>query len=149
MIKNRPGLDEALSHLRKGDTLIVWKLDRLGRSLKDLLALIERFEKSEIQFKSLTDGINTTTAMGRFFFNVMGSLAQMERELLIERTRAGLIAARERGRVGGRKKALTPAKNEAAQKLLDNGTPRKDVAASLEISIPTLYRYFPGTGKKL
>jgi len=140
----RPGLDEALSHLRKGDVLVVWKLDRLGRSLKGLLDLIENFYKAEIQFTSISDGINTTTPMGRFFFNIMGSLAQMERELIVERTRAGLQAARDRGRVGGRKKALSKSKLEAAQKLIDEGTPRKDVAASLGISRATLYRYFPG-----
>jgi DNA invertase Pin-like site-specific DNA recombinase len=99
----------------------------------------------EIQFKSLTDGINTTTSVGRFFFNIMGSLAQMERELLIERTQAGLQAAKERGRVGGRKRALVNSKLEAARKLLDEGTPRKDVAEIMKISMATLYRYFPGT----
>lgn len=143
--KNRPGLDEALSHLRKGDALVVWKLDRLGRSLKGLLDLIEHFYQSEIQFKSISDGINTTTSVGRFFFNIMGSLAQMERELMIERTMAGLQAAMERGRVGGRKKSLTKSKLEAARKLLDEGTPRKDVAEIMKISMATLYRYFPGS----
>lgn len=142
--KNRKGLDEALLHLRKDDTLVVWKLDRLGRSLKGLLDLIENLYKAEIQFKSITDGINTTTPMGRFFFNIIGSLAQMERELIIERTRAGIKAARDRGRVGGRKKALTKTKLETARKLLDEGTPRKDIAAAFGISKATLYRYFPG-----
>ena len=140
----RPGLDEALSHLRKGDVLVVWKLDRLGRSLKGLLDLIEKFYQTDIQFNSISDGINTTTSVGRFFFNIMGSLAQMERELIVERTQAGLKAARERGRVGGRKRALSNSKLEAAQKLIDEGIPRKDVAVSLGISRATLYRYFPG-----
>jgi len=144
MKKNRPGLDEAISHLRKGDTLVVWKLDRLGRSLKDLLDLIEKFYQDEIQFKSITDGINTTTAVGRFFFNIMGSLAQMERELMMERTQTGIKAAKERGRVGGRKRALVNSKLDAARKLLDEGTPRKDVAEIMKISVATLYRYFPG-----
>ena len=103
MKKNRPGLDEALSHLRKGDTLVVWKLDRLGRSLKGLLDLIEKFYQREIQFKSLTDGINTTTSVGRFFFNIMGSLAQMERELMIERT-LGRSQGSKRTRSGGGQK---------------------------------------------
>lgn len=142
--KTRPGLDEAVSHLRKGDTLVVWKLDRLGRSLKDLLDLIEKFYQDEIQFKSITDGINTTTAVGRFFFNIMGSLAQMERELMMERTLAGIKAAKERGRVGGRKRALVNSKLDAARKLLDDGIPRKDVAEIMKISMATLYRYFPG-----
>jgi len=142
MKKNRPGLDEAISHLRKGDTLVVWKLDRLGRSLKDLLDLIEKFYQDEIQFKSITDGINTTTAVGRFFFNIMGSLAQMERELMMERTQAGIKAAKERGRVGGRKRALVNSKLDAARKLLDDGIPRRDVAEIMKISMATLYRYF-------
>ncbi len=144
MKKNRPGLDEALSHLRAGDTLVVWKLDRLGRTLKGLLDLIEKFYQAEIQFKSLTDGINTTTSVGRFFFNIMGRLAQMERELMMERTQAGLRAAKERGRVGGRKRALVNSKIDAARKLLDEGVPRKDVAEIMKISMATLYRYFPG-----
>jgi len=144
MKKNRPGLDEALSHLRKGDTLVVWKLDRLGKSLKGLLDLIEKFYQAEIQFKSLTDGINTTTSVGRFFFNIMGSLAQMERELMMERTQAGIKAAKERGRVGGRKRALVNSKLDAARKLLDEGIPRRDVAEIMKISLATLYRYFPG-----
>ena len=140
----RPGLDEALSHLRKGDVLVVWKLDRLGRSLKGLLDLIDNFYQKEIQFNSISDGINTTSPMGRFFFNIMGSLAQMERELIVERTRAGLQAARNRGGVGGRKRAISKSKQEVAQKLIDGGTPRKDVAAALGVSRATLYRYFPG-----
>ena len=98
----RPGLADALSHLRKGDSLVVWKLDRLGRSVKGLVDLVEEFETRQIHFRSLTDGIDTKTPAGRFFFHVMASLAQMERELIVERTRAGLGAARKLGRIGGR-----------------------------------------------
>ena len=98
----RPGLDRALDVLREGDTLVVWKLDRLGRSAKDLLEFACRLSEREVGFVSLTDAIDTTTASGRFFFNVMASLSQMERDLLVERTQAGLQAAREQGRVGGR-----------------------------------------------
>jgi DNA invertase Pin-like site-specific DNA recombinase len=145
--KKRPGLDEAISHLRKKDTFIIWKLDRLGRNLKGLIEFTGQLEKQGIHFKSLTDGIDTTTPAGRFFFHVMASLAQMERELLIERTKAGLDAARKRGRVGGRKRSMTPGKVEAAKKLLDQGMPPKDVAQNLGVSIPTLYRWCPASDR--
>jgi DNA invertase Pin-like site-specific DNA recombinase len=98
---DRPGLLEAMSHLREGDTLVVWKLDRLGRGVKGLVDLVAELEKREVHFQSLTDQIDTSTPAGRFFFHVMASLAQMERELIIERTRAGLEAARRQGKVGG------------------------------------------------
>jgi DNA invertase Pin-like site-specific DNA recombinase len=143
--KNRPGLDEAISHLRKKDTFVIWKLDRLGRNLKGLIDFVGRLEKKGVHFKSLTDGIDTTTPAGRFFFHVMASLAQMERELLIERTRAGLDAAKKRGRIGGRKRSMTPSKVEAAKKLLDQGMPARDVANNLGVSIPTLYRWCPAS----
>lgn len=141
----RPGLAKALDQLRDGDTLVVWKLDRLGRSVKDLLDFAGGLKGQGIGFVSLTDSIDTTTASGRFFFNVMASLAQMERELMIERTQAGLQAAREQGRIGGRKRIMTDAKIRSARKLLSQGTPPKEVAASLGVSVPTLYRWVPAT----
>lgn len=141
----RPGLAKALDQLRDGDTLVVWKLDRLGRSVKDLLDFAGGLKDQGIGFVSLTDSIDTTTASGRFFFNVMASLAQMERELMIERTQAGLEAAREQGRIGGRKRIMTDAKIRSARKLLSQGTPPKEVAASLGVSVPTLYRWVPAT----
>ena len=141
----RPGLAKALEALREGDTLIVWKLDRLGRSVKDLLDFAGGLNERGIGFVSLTDSIDTTTASGRFFFNVMASLAQMERELMVERTQAGLRAAREQGRIGGRKRVMTEAKIRSARKLLNQGTPPKEVAASLGVSVPTLYRWVPAT----
>ncbi|BAS09320.1 DNA-invertase [Arthrobacter sp. Hiyo4] len=110
----RPGLDQALDNLRDGDTLVVWKLDRLGRSVKDLLDFAGGLNDRGVGFVSLTDAIDTTTVSGRFFFNVMASLAQMERELMVERTQAGLQAAREQGRVGGRKRIMTDAKIRSA-----------------------------------
>ena len=119
---DRPGLSKALEIARAGDTVVVWKLDRLGRSVKQLVNLIGELHAREIQFKSLTDSIDTGTPAGRFFFHVMASLAEMERELTIERTRAGLVAARARGRQGGRKRLMTPSKVEAARKLLAAGT---------------------------
>ena len=139
----RPGLDETLSYLRKSDALVVWKLDRLGRSTKSLIELVEKLESKGINFISITDSINTTSPAGRFFFHVMASLAQMERELIRERTRAGLEAARKVGRVGGRPRKMTPAKVDSARKLLNAGTPPRDVAETLGISIPTLYRWIP------
>jgi DNA invertase Pin-like site-specific DNA recombinase len=96
-----------------------------------------------VHFKSLTDSIDTTTPAGRFFFHVMASLAQMERELLIERTQAGLAAARRQGRVGGRKRKMTEPKMKAAKNLLAAGTPPREVAQSLGVSVPTLYRWVP------
>jgi len=124
----RPGLQEALSHLREADTLVVWKLDRLGRSVKGLVDLVNELKNRRAHFKSLADGIDTKTQAGRFFFQVMASLAQMERELIIERTRAGLEAAKRQGRVGGRKRRMTESKVKEATKLLAAGTPPRDVA---------------------
>lgn len=142
-LSNRPQLEEALSHLREGDTLVVWKLDRLGRTTHGLIGLINQLEKDGIQFLSLTDEINTTTSHGKFFFHIMASLAQMERDQIIERTKAGLEAARKRGRIGGRKRKMTNSKIEAAKSLFAQGYLPKDVAENLSISIPTLYRWIP------
>jgi DNA invertase Pin-like site-specific DNA recombinase len=141
--KDRPGLVQALDVLREGDTLVVWKLDRLGRSVKDLLDFAGSLSDRGIGFVSLTDSIDTTTASGRFFFNVMASLSQMERELMIERTQAGLAAARAQGRVGGRKRVMTDSKIASAKRLLADGRSPKDIAADLGVSVPTLYRWVP------
>jgi DNA invertase Pin-like site-specific DNA recombinase len=142
---NRPGLDMALEVLRKNDTLVVWKLDRLGRTVKGLIDLVNQLHQKEIHFKSITDNVDTSTPAGRFFFHVMASLAQMERELMAERTKAGLAAAKAKGRVGGRKRKMTQSKIESAKQLLANGTLPKDVAQNLGISIPTLYRWIPAS----
>jgi DNA invertase Pin-like site-specific DNA recombinase len=141
----RPGLQEALSHLRSGDVLTVWKLDRLGRSVKSLVDLVTELEAKGIHFQSITDSIDTSTPSGRFFFHVMASLAQMERELIVERTRAGLQAARQQGRIGGRKRKMTDSKLTSARKLLSSGVPPRDVAKNLGISVPTLYRWIPAS----
>jgi DNA invertase Pin-like site-specific DNA recombinase len=138
--KHRPGLEDAFKYLRPGDTLVVWKLDRLGRTMKGLVDLVEDLKAKNIQFKSLTDGIDTSTASGRFFFHVMAAMAQMERELIKERTKAGLAAAKLRGRTGGRKKVMDASKLEAAKVLLDAGTPVTEVAKHLGIGRATLYR---------
>ena len=142
---DRPGWKEALSHLRETDTLVVWKLDRLGRSVKGLVDLVTNLENQQIHFKSLTDSIDTKTPAGRFFFHIMASLAQMERELIGERTRAGLDAAKQQGRIGGRKRLMTEKKLSAARKLLASGTPPREVAQNLGISVPTLYRWLPAS----
>ena len=129
--------------LREGDTLVVWKLDRLGRSVKQLVNLVGELQEQGIHFKSLTDSIDTSTAAGRFFFHVMASLAEMERELTIERTRAGLEIAKNLGRKGGRKPKMNESKLESAKKLLASGVPPKEVAKNLGVSVPTLYRWLP------
>ena len=143
----RAGLSEARSHLREGDVLVVWKLDRLGRSVKGLIDLVSELAKENVQFCSLTDRIDTTTPYGRFFFHMMASLAQMERELITERTKAGLDAARKRGRLIGRKRRMTPGKIESAKQLLDGGMPPREVAKNLGVSIPTLYRWVPASSR--
>ena len=143
--EGRPGLKLAMEILREGDTLVVWKLDRLGRSVKALVDLVGELSKRKVGFKSLTDSIDTGTASGRFFFHVMASLAQMERELIVERTRAGLAVARRQGRTGGRKRLMTESKVKAARKLLAEGTPPREVALNLGVSVPTLYRWLPAS----
>ena len=141
----RPGLAKVQEALREGDTLVVWKLDRLGRSVKHLVDLVSELHKRGVQFKSLTDAIDTGTASGRFFFHVMASLAEMERELTIERTQAGLKVARQLGRTGGRERQMTKSKIKSAKKLLASGVPPRDVAANLGVSVPTLYRWIPAS----
>lgn len=142
---DRPGLSKTLEMLREGDTLVVWKLDRLGRSVKKLVDMVSELNKQGIQFKSLTDSIDTGTTSGRFFFHVMASLAEMERELTIERTRAGLEVAKKLGRKGGRKPKMTDSKIESAKKLLSSGVPPKEVAKNLGVSVSTLYRWLPAS----
>lgn len=138
---DRPGLESALSHLRPGDTLMVWKLDRLGRSVRRLVELVASLQAREVQFASLTDGINTGTSSGRFFFHVMAALAEMERDLIKERTKAGLEAARARGRKGGRPQKLSPQQIKHARLLLaEPETTGVDVALTLGVARSTLYR---------
>ena len=144
---DRPGLANALEMLREGDTVVVWKLDRLGRSVKQLVDLVGELHKQSVQFKSITDSIDTGTPSGRFFFHLMARLAEMERELTFEHTRAGLEVARQLGRKGGRKRQMTDSKIESAKKLLANGVPPRDVAKNLGISVPTLYRWVPASAQ--
>ena len=142
---DRPGLKQAINQLREGDTFVVWKLDRLGRSAKGLIDFVAFLADNKVHFKSLTDQIDTSTPAGRFFFHMMASLAEMERDLLIERTRAGLNAAKQRGKVGGRKRLMTASKVGSAKKLLSNGASPREVARNLGVSIPTLYRWVPAS----
>jgi DNA invertase Pin-like site-specific DNA recombinase len=144
---DRVGLKDALSHLREGDSLVVWKLDRLGRTVKGLIDLVGELESRKVHFQSLTDGIDTKTPAGRFFFHVMASLAQMERELLVERTQAGLAAAKARGKLGGRPRRMTGSKLESARRLLVSGAQPREVARDLGVSIQTLYRWLPASGR--
>ena len=141
----RPGLTQALEMLRPDDSLVVWKLDRLGRSVKHLVDLVNGLHEKGIHFKSVTDNIDTSTPSGRFFFHVMASLAEMERDLMVERTKAGLEVARQLGRTGGRKRVMTDSKLDIAKTLLANGIPSKEVASSLGVSVPTLYRWLPAS----
>lgn len=131
--------------MHEGDTLVVWQLDRLGRSVKNLVDLVGELRRQGVQFRSLTDAIDTGTASGRFFFHVMASLSEMERELAVERARAGLEVARQLGRKGGRKRQMTESKIKSAKKLLASSVPPRDVASNLGVSVPTLYRWIPAS----
>lgn len=139
---NRTGLAEALAFAREGDSLVVWKLDRLGRSMKGLIDLAAELEQRKVDLRSITDGIDTSGAAGRFFFHVLAAMATMERELIQERTRAGLQAAKRAGTRLGRPSVMTPQKLRAARKLLaDEAMDAKEVAATVGVSVGTLYRH--------
>jgi DNA invertase Pin-like site-specific DNA recombinase len=140
----RKGLNEALSYIRGGDTLVVWRLDRLGRSLKDLIERITELHNRNIGFKSLTENIDTTTSGGKLIFHIFGALAEFERDIITERTNAGLTAARARGRQGGRpRSALSDEKKlQMARQMFDKKTiPVKDIYTSLGIPKSTFYKY--------
>jgi DNA invertase Pin-like site-specific DNA recombinase len=140
---DRPGLKQALEFVRAGDAICVWRLDRLGRSLPHLIHLMQDLDTRGIGFRSLTEAIDTTTPGGRLTYNLFASLAEFERSVLRERTRAGLLAARQRGRRGGRPRSLTSQKLDAARRLLEAGTSVRDVATALAVSAPTIYRHLP------
>lgn len=139
--RERPELAAVLDYLREGDTLVVWRLDRLGRSLSHLLSVVEGLRERGVHLRSLTESIDTSTATGRMVLGIFGSLAEFERELIRERTTAGLAAARARGRKGGRPSAITPAKSRSARALLDAGSPLSEVASSLGVGRSSLYRW--------
>lgn len=140
---DRPVLAEAIDYARAGDILVCTKLDRIARSLAHLTILMGDLEEREIGFRSLTEQMDTTSPGGRLVFNIFGAIAQFEKDLIQERTRAGLEAARRRGRVGGRPRSMTDQKLRAARKLLAAGTPAREVAETIGVSVPTLYRHLP------
>lgn len=144
-VQERVGLTAALAFLRSGDTLVVWKLDRLGRSLKHLIETMTVLQERGIGFKSLTEQIDTTSSGGKLIFHVFGALAEFERDLIRERTQAGLQAARARGRHGGRPRRLDAKQLQLLQALYaDKRNSVADIMRTLKISKSTLYRYVKG-----
>ena len=143
-VTDRPALHDALEFARSGDTLIVWKLDRLARSMKQLIETVETLRLRGIGFRSLTEALDTTTAQGRLVFHMFGALSEFERSLIRERTQAGLAAARRAGRTGGRPPKLTDDDIEAAKAMLANpDIGVTQIAHRLGVSLATLYRYIP------
>lgn len=136
----RPELDACLKALRTGDTLVIWRLDRLARSLRDLIEIVESLKERRIGVRSLNDPIDTTSATGELIFHIFGSLAQFERRLIQERVQAGLQSARKRGRIGGRPKKLSDDQVRRAQLLIDGGEPAGEVAREFGVDRSTLYR---------
>ena len=144
----RIGLADAVAYAREGDILVVWRLDRLGRSLKHLIETITSLNERGIGFKSITESIDTTTSGGKLIFHIFGALAEFERDIIRERTHAGLTAARARGRKGGRPRVLTPKKAQMAQALYNDKTNTiNDICRTLNISRATLYRYIKTLGE--
>ena len=147
-VTNRHGLARALEVVRDGDTLVIWKLDRIGRSLKHVVELVDGLQKRGVGLKVLTGGIDTTSSTGRLVFGIFATLSEFERDLIHERTMAGLAAARARGRTGGRPPLMTRAKLRTAMTMMaDRGNAATDVAEQLGISISTLYAYVDGKGQ--
>lgn len=147
-VADRPGLARALDVVRAGDALVVWKLDRIGRSLAHVVELVGSLQARGVGLKVLTGGIDTTSITGRLVFGIFATLAEFERDLLRERTMAGLAAARARGRTGGRPRLMTRAKLRTAMAMMaDRGNAASDVAEQLGISTSTLYAYVDGTGQ--
>ncbi len=143
--RERPELSAALDYIREGDTLVVWKLDRLARSMRQLIETVEDLQSRGIELRSLTESIDTATPGGRLVFHIFGALAEFERAVIRERTSAGLQAARERGKKGGRPRTLGLGDLAAAKALLADPAIRvEDVAARLKVSPATLYRHLPG-----
>lgn len=144
-VRARPQLEAALNDVRKGDVLVVWKLDRMARSVTELIAIIERLQERGVGFQSLTETIDTNSAGGRLLFHIMSALAEFERAIIRERTKAGLAAARAMGRHGGRTPKLSANDMLIAKSLLSDVTiPVADIARRLNVSKQTFYRHFPG-----
>ncbi len=150
-LASRPQLDRMLDQLRPGDVVVVWRLDRLGRSLKNLIALVEDLAEKGVGFRSLTENIDTTTNGGKLVFHIFGALAEFERTLIRERTMAGLAAARARGRVGGRPPTMTPEKIKVARQMYDSREHTVEaIAQTLGVSRKTIYRHLaPREGSSL
>lgn len=146
---DRAGLADALSHVRAGDMLVVWKLDRLGRTMKGLVDLAAELAERKVGLRSLTDGIDTSGTAGKLVFHIMAAMAEMECDLTRERTNAALALARAQGRVGGRKPTMTPKKLDAARRLLASGSRPREVALAIGVSIATLYRHLPAAGAQV
>jgi DNA invertase Pin-like site-specific DNA recombinase len=145
----RKGLTDALSHLREGDTLVVWRLDRLGRSLRHLIDTITELNTRGVGFKSLTENIDTTTSGGKLIFHIFGALAEFEREIIRERTQAGLTSARSRGKVGGRPKALTSKEVQMLNSMAaDKSLTVSDICKTLGVGRTTFYRYLKAGERK-
>jgi len=141
-VSKRSGLEQAMEMLREGDTLVVWRLDRLGRSLKNLIEIMGILESRKVAFRSLQESIDTGTPGGRLVFHIFGALAEFERNLIVERTKAGLAAARARGRKGGRPKSLDPMRRKVLIKLYEEREhPVEEICRIMGISKPTLYSY--------
>lgn len=139
--KDRPRLQEMLNYMREGDQIVTFKLDRISRSTKHLIELSETFEERGVHFVSLQDNIDTTNAMGRFFFRVMSSIAELERDQIRERTKAGLEAARSRGRIGGRPQKERSKVELALRMYKSKGYTLKEITEATQVSKSTLYRY--------
>lgn len=138
---DRPKLQELLGQLRQGDVVVVWKLDRLSRSLKDLLHILDRVDKAGAGFRSITEAIDTTTPAGRMMMQMLGSFAEFEREMIRERTSAGLVQARKEGRIGGRRHKLSPSQRaEIADAVLTGRKSAAEMARLFDISPPTVSR---------
>ncbi len=139
--ENRPEWYKCLDHLRKGDTLVIWKLDRASRSTKHLIELAEKLETKGVELRSLREQIDTSTAMGKFFFRMTASIAELERDIIRERTLAGLAAAKSRGRKGGRKKSITKGQELEAKRLVAAGElSMTDICGQVGISRASYYR---------
>ncbi|HFK1428013.1 MULTISPECIES: recombinase family protein [Bacillus] len=139
--KDRKELHLLLSKLRKDDTLVVYKLDRLGRTMHQLVNLLQEFNEKGIHFVSIKDGIDTSTTMGRFLFHIFGAMAEMEREVINERVISGVAAAKARGREGGRKKAHTSQQIQGMMEMLASGKTKVEVCEMFDVARATLYRY--------
>lgn len=144
---SRPGLIGLLEFIRPGDIVCVWRLDRLGRSLPELIQIVTQLECQQVSFCSLTEKIDTSTPGGQLIFHIFGALAQFEREIIRERVNAGLTAARKRGKIGGRPRALDNDRHAAFSTLVNQGLSQKEICASLNISRATYYRYQSGVKK--